>query len=80
VKNDRHGKAKILTQAEIQLLFSQGFQEERDRALFGICLFSACRIPESTHLKTPHSLMGLLKKLEIRDKSRDRFLLNVARF
>jgi hypothetical protein len=38
------------------------------------------RIPESTHLKTPHSLMGLLKKLEIRDKSRDRFLLNVARF
>jgi hypothetical protein len=24
------GKAKILTQAEIQLLFIQGFQEERD--------------------------------------------------
>jgi len=51
VKNDRHGKAKILTQAEIQLLFSQGFQEERDRALFGICLFSACRIREACTLR-----------------------------
>jgi integrase/recombinase XerD len=60
VKNDRHGKAKILTQSEIQLLFSQGFQEERDseallltadRALFGICLFSACRIREACTLR-----------------------------
>lgn len=41
MKNDRHGKAKILTKSEIQLLFSQGFQEERDHALFGICLFPA---------------------------------------
>jgi integrase/recombinase XerD len=39
MKNDRHGKAKILTQSEIQLLFSQGFQEERDRALFGFAYF-----------------------------------------
>jgi hypothetical protein len=30
VKNALHGKAKILTQAEIQILFSQGFQEARD--------------------------------------------------
>jgi integrase/recombinase XerD len=52
MKNDRHGKAKILTQAEIQLLFSQGFQEDRDRALFGICLFSACRIREACTLYT----------------------------
>ncbi len=60
MKNDRHGKAKILTQSEIQLLFSQGFQEERDseallltadRALFGICLFSACRIREACTLR-----------------------------
>lgn len=51
MKNDRHGKAKILTQAEIQLLFSQGFQENRDRALFGICLFSACRIREACTLR-----------------------------
>lgn len=51
MKIDRHGKAKILTQAEIQLLFSQGFQEERDRALFGICLFTACRVNEAVTLK-----------------------------
>ena len=55
MKVDHHGKAKILSQAEIQLLFSQGFQTSRDseallltvdRALFGICLFTACRIRE----------------------------------
>jgi hypothetical protein len=39
MKVDRHGKAKILSQAEIQLLFSQGFQTDRDRALFGICAY-----------------------------------------
>lgn len=51
MKVDRHGKAKILTQEEIQLLFREGFQTERDRALFGICLFSACRINEAVTLK-----------------------------
>lgn len=37
MKIDRHGRAKILSQAEIQLLFSQGFQIPRapeDRAGF----------------------------------------------
>ena len=51
MKVDRHGKAKILTQQEIQLLFSEGFQNNRDRALFGICLFTACRINEACTLK-----------------------------
>jgi hypothetical protein len=46
----------LLVTPSVQLLFSQGFQEERDseallltadRALFGICLFSACRIREA---------------------------------
>jgi integrase/recombinase XerD len=31
MKIDHHGQAKILTQAEIQLLFSQGLQNNRDR-------------------------------------------------
>src|SRR5919199_2221901 len=52
MKIDRRGQAKILTQAEIQLLFSQGLQSDRDRALFGICLFSACRIREACTLRT----------------------------
>ena len=52
MKIDRHGKAKILTQAEIQLLFNQGLTTNRDRALFGLCLFTACRIKEACTLKT----------------------------
>lgn len=51
LKIDRHGKAKILTQAEIQLLFAEGLQSERDRALFGICLFTACRVNEACTLR-----------------------------
>jgi integrase/recombinase XerD len=52
MKIDRHGKAKILTQEEIHLLFSQGLQTHRDRALFGICLFSGCRVNEAVTLRT----------------------------
>ncbi len=52
MKIDRHGRAKILTQSEIQLLFSLGLQTNRDRALFGICLYTACRINEACTLKT----------------------------
>jgi integrase/recombinase XerD len=47
MKIERHGKAAILSQQEIQLLFSEGLQTSRDRALFGICLFTACRIREA---------------------------------
>jgi hypothetical protein len=39
MKIERHGRAKILSHSEIQLLFSQGLQTPRDRALFGICTF-----------------------------------------
>jgi integrase/recombinase XerD len=52
MKIDRHGQAKILTQAEIQLLFSQGLQNSRDRTLFGVCLYTACRIREACTLLT----------------------------
>jgi integrase/recombinase XerD len=47
MKRDRHGRAKILTQDEIELLFSEGLQTNRDRALFGFCLYTACRINEA---------------------------------
>jgi integrase/recombinase XerD len=50
MKIDRHGQAKVLTQSEIQLLFSQGLQTSRDRALFGICLYCCCRINEACTL------------------------------
>lgn len=51
MKIDRHGKAKILTPEEIQLLFNQGTDKERDRVLFGVCLYTACRINECVTLQ-----------------------------
>ncbi|MHC5779448.1 tyrosine-type recombinase/integrase [Nostoc sp.] len=52
MKINRHGKAKVLTQQEIQLIFSHGLDNDRDRTLFGVCLFSACRIRECCTLLT----------------------------
>lgn len=51
MKIERHGQAKILTQQEIQLLFNEGLQSDRDRVLFGVCLYTACRIAEACSLK-----------------------------
>jgi integrase/recombinase XerD len=47
MKRERHGRAKILSPTEIQLLFNQGLDNLRDRALFGFCLYTACRINEA---------------------------------
>lgn len=54
MKIDRHGRAKILTQSEIQLLFNQGFtlNPVRERTLFALCLYTACRINECVTLHT----------------------------
>ena len=51
MKIDRHGKAKILTPEEIQLLFNEGTDKDRDRVLFGICLYTGCRINECVTLQ-----------------------------
>lgn len=52
MKVNRHGRSKILTVEEIQLLFSQGLTNRRDRALFAVMLFSACRVREACTLLT----------------------------
>ncbi|NJM72594.1 MAG: site-specific integrase [Scytonema sp. RU_4_4] len=52
MKINRHGRAKILTQEEIQLVFSDGLHNERDKTLFGVCLFTAARIREACTLLT----------------------------
>ena len=65
MKINRHGKAKILTSSEIQQLFNEGFQSERDRALFGVCLYTACRINEACTLNT---LDVYDKKMRVRDE------------
>ena len=50
MKRSGHGKGKILTQAEIQLLFSRGLANLRDRCLFAVMLYSACRVNEAVTL------------------------------
>ncbi|MEO9124921.1 MAG: hypothetical protein ABI262_09585 [Microcoleus sp.] len=43
MKIEGHGQAKILTQEEIELLFNDGLQSDRDRAFFGLSLH---RLPD----------------------------------
>jgi integrase/recombinase XerD len=50
MKIERHDQAKILTQQEIELLFNKGLRSSRDRTLFGVCLYTACRIAEACSL------------------------------
>lgn len=47
MKVEGHGQAKILTSTEITQLFQVGLQRDRDRALFGLCLYIGCRINEA---------------------------------
>jgi len=56
---DRHGKAKILSQAEIQLLFRQGFQTSRDRALFGSVLVKQVRSSRQRLHSTSSKVLAL---------------------
>jgi len=51
-KVDGHGQAKVLSDAELELLFEEGFTTYRDRVLFAICMFTGCRISEALQLKT----------------------------
>ena len=50
MKIERHDQVKILTQQEIELLFNKGLQTSRDRTLFGVCLYTVCRIAEACSL------------------------------
>ena len=52
MKINRHGQAKILSIDEITRLFQEGLATDRDRALFGVCFFTGCRISESCSLFT----------------------------
>jgi integrase/recombinase XerD len=52
MKVNGNGQGKVLTPAELEKLFEEGFTRERDRALFAICLFTGCRISEALALQT----------------------------
>lgn len=51
MKIDRHGKAKILSQSEIQRLFADGLLTTRDKTLCAVMLYTACRVKECVTLK-----------------------------
>ncbi len=51
MKIDRHGKAKVLTQPEIQRLFTKGLTTARDRTLCAVMLYTGCRVNEAVTLK-----------------------------
>lgn len=52
MKRDRFGKAEVLKPDQIYRLFTEGFTSDRDRTLFGTCLYTACRINEACTLYT----------------------------
>jgi integrase/recombinase XerD len=52
MKIERHAQAKILTQQEIELLFNKDLLSCRSRTLFGVCLYTGCRIAEACSLIT----------------------------
>ena len=41
-----------MSHPEIELLFAEGLQSDRDRALFGVCLYTAARIAEACSMLT----------------------------
>jgi integrase/recombinase XerD len=65
LKVNRHGKAKILSHAEIQTLFNDGLNNLRDRVIFAVCLFTAVQINEAVTL---HSQDVYDKRGNVRDE------------
>lgn len=49
MKSQRNGQAKILTDSEIEAIFS--LLTPRDRAVFAVCLYTGCRISESLSIR-----------------------------
>ena len=47
MKINGNGQAKILSPDEMNRLFDRGFKCARDKALFGICRYTACRFSEA---------------------------------
>jgi len=69
MKVNGNGQGKILTTDELRLLFTDGLTNprdseaqpaKRDRALFGICLYTGCRISEALALQTTDMKSGTI--------------------
>ncbi|MEP0924829.1 site-specific integrase [Leptolyngbya sp. ST-U4] len=68
MKINRYGQAEILTPEQVSSLFTEGFVNPRDKALFGVCLYCACRINEACILERGDVFggYGVRSKLVIR--------------
>jgi integrase/recombinase XerD len=74
MKINGHGQAKALSSSEIDRLFTWGLTTVRDRALFGICLHTGCRVSEALAL-TVNDLAGgylILRKQTTKGKKATR--------
>lgn len=60
MKVQGNGQGKILTADELRLLFTDGLVSPRARALFGICLFTGCRVSEALALQTTDIKSGTI--------------------
>lgn len=71
-----NGRAKILTQAELDRLFERGFVTPRDKLLFAIAYYCACRISEALALTTDDMAGSVvtLRKATTKGKSATRTL------
>ncbi len=71
-----NGRAKILTQAELDRLFERGFVTPRNKLLFAVCYYCACRVSEALALSTEELAGGVvtLRKSTTKGKSATRTL------
>ena len=72
MKVDRNGQAAILTESELKELF--GYASPKYRAVFGICLFTGCRISEALSLRGEDIVNGsiLFRKENTKGKNKAR--------
>lgn len=74
MKINGFGQAKVLTSLELDRLFQWGFQNNRDRTLFSICLHTGCRISEALALTVKDIRGGqiTLRKMVTKGKKKTR--------
>ncbi len=76
MKTNGNGRAKILTQAELDRLFERGFVTPRDKLLFAVTYYCACRVSEALSLTSQDLDKGVvtLRKSTTKGKTATRTL------
>ena len=76
MKLNGYGRARVLNSSEIDKLFAWGLSSKRDRAIFGICLHTGCRISEALAITLKDIRAGYitLRKSVTKGKKRTRMI------